>query len=190
MIALLGKTCSGKNTILERLLREHPNLEKLITYTTRPCRNGEVDGIDYNFISDEEFDNLDFLEIFVAENGWKYGSILKDDNFMELFESRGSLDEYYKNHILIITPSALLNYSRVFKNFLSIYISVDEETIIHRQAVRGDNFVEAIRRRKSDEVDFQNLENIVDVVVDGTQNSENVFREIEDVLMKRDVLAC
>lgn len=46
---------TGKNTLLERALERRPGLEQCITATTRAPRPGEVDGIDYYFMSEEEF---------------------------------------------------------------------------------------------------------------------------------------
>ncbi|MGL4722645.1 MAG: guanylate kinase [Desulfovibrionaceae bacterium] len=46
---------TGKTTIVQRLLNEFPNLYFSISYTTRSLREGEVDGKDYYFITEEEF---------------------------------------------------------------------------------------------------------------------------------------
>ena len=54
MIVLLGKTASGKDTILNELVKKY-NYRKMITYTTRPMRKGEIQDKTYHFISDEEF---------------------------------------------------------------------------------------------------------------------------------------
>jgi len=57
---------TGKTTLVERLVQEVPNLYMSRSYTSRPARAGEQDGVDYNFISRERFDtmvrNAAFLE--------------------------------------------------------------------------------------------------------------------------------
>lgn len=46
---------TGKTTLVERLVQEVPNLHMSRSYTSRPARAGERDGVDYNFISSERF---------------------------------------------------------------------------------------------------------------------------------------
>jgi guanylate kinase len=57
---------SGKSTLVKRLLSRDPRLLFSVSYTTRPPRNGEVDGESYNFVSRAEFERMvaagDFLE--------------------------------------------------------------------------------------------------------------------------------
>ena len=54
MLILIGESGSGKSTI-EKMLKENYDYRKIATYTTRSPRNGEINGVDYNFISPEEF---------------------------------------------------------------------------------------------------------------------------------------
>ena len=50
---IMGKTCSGKTRIVEELCKKY-GYHKLVTYTTRPMRKAERDGVDYHFISAKE----------------------------------------------------------------------------------------------------------------------------------------
>lgn len=49
---------TGKTTLVERLVQVVPNLAMSRSYTSRPARPGEQDGVDYNFISRERFDAM------------------------------------------------------------------------------------------------------------------------------------
>jgi guanylate kinase len=49
---------TGKTTLVERLVQDLPNLHMSRSYTSRPARAGEHDGVDYNFISRERFDAM------------------------------------------------------------------------------------------------------------------------------------
>lgn len=49
---------TGKTTLVERLVRDLPNLHRSRSYTSRPPRAGECDGVDYNFVSRERFDAM------------------------------------------------------------------------------------------------------------------------------------
>jgi len=66
-----GTSGSGKTTLVNALLADMPELTKVVTYTTRPQREGEVDGKDYHFVSGEEFLNLLTTGKF-AESAWVY----------------------------------------------------------------------------------------------------------------------
>lgn len=52
---IAGPSCSGKDTILRRVLDARPELGKPVTTTTRPPREGEVNGVAYHFLSPEQF---------------------------------------------------------------------------------------------------------------------------------------
>ena len=50
-----GPSGAGKNTVINRVIEGVEHLEYSVSYTTRPPREGEVDGVDYCFVSREEF---------------------------------------------------------------------------------------------------------------------------------------
>ncbi|MBP3676958.1 MAG: guanylate kinase, partial [Agathobacter sp.] len=54
IICVMGKSSSGKDTIYEKLLNESQlDLKRIIPYTTRPIREGEEEGREYHFCSEE-----------------------------------------------------------------------------------------------------------------------------------------
>lgn len=78
VFVITGPSGVGKGTLIGELLRRVPDLELSISATTRPPREGEVDGRDYHFLSSEEFDRRieaeDFLE-FATYSGNLYGTL-------------------------------------------------------------------------------------------------------------------
>ena len=68
----------GKGTLIAALLPRVPELELSVSATTRPPREGEVDGRDYHFLSSEEFDRRadakEFLE-YATYSGNRYGTL-------------------------------------------------------------------------------------------------------------------
>lgn len=50
-----GPSGAGKGSVMRALLERDPNLAKVVTYTTRPPRDGEIDGFDYRFVSADDF---------------------------------------------------------------------------------------------------------------------------------------
>ncbi len=55
LYTLCGLSGSGKTTLLEALLQQMPHLARLVTFTTRPPRPGEVPGREYHFITEADF---------------------------------------------------------------------------------------------------------------------------------------
>ncbi|MDR1890889.1 MAG: guanylate kinase [Puniceicoccales bacterium] len=84
LFILSGPSGVGKDTVAKRLLRAvgDKNLKKTITTTTRQPRKGEVDGVDYHFISREEFlkriERSEFLEYANVHGNYYYGSSRTD----------------------------------------------------------------------------------------------------------------
>jgi guanylate kinase len=79
VIIISGPAGAGKTSVCERLLRSSDKFQRLITCTSREPRRGEVDGRDYYFLSDEEFERRiqagQFLEYAQVYGRW-YGSLL------------------------------------------------------------------------------------------------------------------
>ena len=51
----MGKAGSGKDTILREVVKQNPDIHEVVSCTTRPPREGEVDGVNYHFLTGEEF---------------------------------------------------------------------------------------------------------------------------------------
>ena len=78
LTVLAGPTAVGKGTVVTELRRRHPNLFVSISATTRRPRPGEVDGVHYYFVSDEDFDSLvatdQMLEWALVHGAHRYGT--------------------------------------------------------------------------------------------------------------------
>ena len=73
-----GPTAVGKGTVVGALLRRHPEIVVSRSVTTRPPRPTERDGIDYDFVTPAQFDELvdgdGLLEWAVVHNSHRYGT--------------------------------------------------------------------------------------------------------------------
>jgi guanylate kinase len=84
VFVITGTSGEGKSTLARRLAERMPKLELAVSATTRPQRPGEVDGRDYWFMSDEEFDRRlaerDFLEWVELPwgPGYRSGTLLSE----------------------------------------------------------------------------------------------------------------
>ena len=78
LIIISGTTCAGKGTVIKQLLSNHNDIDLSISYTSRPKRESEIDGVDYFFVTPEEFEekiaNDEFLEYAKVQYGAYYGT--------------------------------------------------------------------------------------------------------------------
>ena len=76
---------AGKTTLVERLVEQLPNLRMSRSYTSRPARQGETDGVDYNFVERARFETMaaagEFLE-WAEVFGNLYGTCAEDTDRM------------------------------------------------------------------------------------------------------------
>jgi guanylate kinase len=80
LVVISGPSGAGKTTLLARLLARLPQLKPSVSATTRPPRPGERDGVDYHFLTPQEFERRraagEFLECFeVFGRGYWYGTL-------------------------------------------------------------------------------------------------------------------
>jgi guanylate kinase len=81
VFVITGPSGVGKGTLIERLLERIPELELSVSATTRAPRTGEVDGRDYHFLTQEEFERRveagDFVEN-ATYSGHRYGTLSEE----------------------------------------------------------------------------------------------------------------
>ena len=151
IIAIIGESGSGKDTVLKKLIEANPNLHKIIPCTTRPMREGEVDGVDYLFL-----DNYYFaLKI-------KRGEMLEATSFNDWFygTSYDSLDES-KINVGVFNPEGvrnLFNYSdKIDAKIFRIESPARLRLIRQLSREENPNIEEIIRRYGTDKTDFESL---------------------------------
>ena len=109
IFVVVGKSGVGKDTIINNYLKKNDNITKVTQYTTRPMRLDEINGKEYNFISDEEFDILLSENKFCCvgkyqvANGdtWKYAVKIEDL-------------KKYDNCILTCNPKSIVKLNLLF----------------------------------------------------------------------------
>jgi len=81
LFVVTGPSGVGKGTLIKKLLERVPGLELSVSATTRPPRPGERDGVDYHFLSEQEFDRLlaqdQFME-YAGYSGHRYGTLVSE----------------------------------------------------------------------------------------------------------------
>ncbi|WP_119868519.1 guanylate kinase [Frondihabitans sp. 762G35] len=78
LVVLAGPTAVGKGTVSTHIREHHPEVLLSISATTRKPRPGEIDGVHYYFVTDEEFDrkirDRELLEYATVHNSYRYGT--------------------------------------------------------------------------------------------------------------------
>ncbi len=142
-VVLSGPSGSGKSTLMQAFVDRYPDFVRCLSVTTRPVRGDEKDGIDYFFVSDEEFANrvdqgqlLEHAQVFGKHS---YGtprsfveqhlvagrSVIKDVDVQGAFTIRGTFPGAL--HVFVVPPN--------------------REEIEFRLRNRGTEDEESIRRR-------------------------------------------
>lgn len=154
IFAIVGKTCAGKDTVVKELVKRK-NMSVATSFTTRPKRANETDGVEYNFITRDSFlkkvldkEVVEFTDYTVA-NGetWYYG----------LTREELEKDDYV---LAIVNPAGVKILKRKYGDKVSvIYITADDKTRLKRYLDRdtSNNVAECCRRFLADETDFADI---------------------------------
>ena len=91
MFLIEAPSGTGKGTVIKELLKRDDKLKFSISVTTRAPRHNEVDGVDYYFISDEQYDKYKaedaFYEYVDSQYGSRYGTLRSEvDSFLNVGE--------------------------------------------------------------------------------------------------------
>ena len=159
LIAIVGKSGSGKDTVLRKCLSLRPDLNKVIAYTTRPMRENETEGVDYKFVTPMEFlnklNNKKIVEYSIKKD-WYYGT------------DRTCYDEHKVN--IGVFDVSRLPYLLANEDFevTVVMIHASDKTRIIRQLNRENepDVDEILRRYENDKKDFRLIEFTPDLVVD------------------------
>lgn len=154
IFAIVGKTCAGKDTVVKELVKRK-NMSVATSFTTRPKRANETNGVEYNFITRDSFlkkvldkEVIEFTDYTVA-NGetWYYG----------LTREELEKDDYV---LAIVNPAGVKILKRKYGDKVSvIYITADDKTRLKRYLDRdtSNNVAECCRRFLADETDFADI---------------------------------
>lgn len=133
---IMGKSASGKDTVYGRVRAMLPELPGVVTYTTRPMRSGEEDGVSYHFVTPEFVDRAEkegkLIEKRVYDTvygPWIYATI--DD---------GQIDTARGDYLL---PGTLVSYLKL-KN----YFGAEKVIPVYIQVEDGERLLRAIDREK------------------------------------------
>ena len=155
---IMGKSSSGKDTIFKLLLgREDLQLNRIVSYTTRPIRSNEKPGEEYNYVSIQEKDKLledgkviEIRKYDTVHGPWFYFTV--DD---------GKIDLENNDYLVIGTVESFTKIRDYYGDdvVLPIYIEVDDGLRLSRALERerqqaSPKYEEMCRRFLADQQDF------------------------------------
>lgn len=144
LIVVSGPSGAGKGTICKRLLEKNPNLGYSISATTRAPRTGEVNGVNYWFLSKEEFQKM------IAEDGLlEWAEVYGNYYGTPAQKVKDSLAEG-KNILLEIDTQGAALVRKKFPEGVYIYILPPSLEELKRRIIgRGTDSAESIEHRLS-----------------------------------------
>ncbi len=131
-ILIIGAGGSGKDFLRKKF--ESKGFSHGIHYTTRPKRDGEIEGSDYYYVSEEIFktmiDEDKFIE-YTSHNNWYYGL---------------SKVEFKIDNLFVISMKSYLKYpNKIKKNAFKIFLDIDED--VRRERLSKRNDADSVERR-------------------------------------------
>ncbi len=175
MLLLIGASASGKTEIAKLLINRY-HMEKLVTYTTRPKRSGEIHGKDYYFLDYSDFKEKEkngfFLETSTYQGNW-YGT---------------SFSNASENSVLIVDPDGANAIYRALNEEVVIYlIETPRDLRRARMIIRGDDEEIIESRLSSDDAYFNQsrLFHIDNVFENSHQSLEKLADTIYSAYIKK-----
>ena len=135
LVILSGVAGAGKDTIKKELIKRMESVESLPSYTSRPKRPGDVEGVTYNFVSKTEFEEM-------IENGDFYEYDIHHNNYYGV--PKKLLNEKIKNGKIIVKDvdvNGTKNLIKLLKNdtkIVTIFLRVPKKELKRRLEERVD----------------------------------------------------
>lgn len=146
---LFGKSTAGKDTLVQ-LLEDASLVRRVVRTTSRPVREGEVDGVNYHYTTIIPSEH-DFVEHNIY-NGWFYGTRAQD--IIDILDTG-------QDAIIVGEWNMAIKILRSFSKITSqhrlelIYLNVSKEKQFERIKLRGkEHYEEGIRRIQTDKQDY------------------------------------
>lgn len=159
LFVIMGKSATGKDTIYKRILSSPSlSLKHVISYTTRPIRSGEIDGVEYYFATPQQLADwqqegkiIEHRSYQTMHGVWNYFTV--DDGQIDLAKS---------DYLLIMTLEGYSQLRTFFgeDNVIPLYIELDDGVRLQRALSRElsqsePKYAELCRRFLADDEDFK-----------------------------------
>ena len=155
---LVGECATGKTTVEVELSKK---FNRVVSYTTRPKRSNEIDGIDYYFVTDEEFDKLSKEGVFLEQTSY----IVSGKTLRYALPKTGFLDDL--PNIIVVNPHGvkeIFDAPEFKQRSVIFYFKSKLQTRIDRYVNRessSEKYCNLVQRLKQDAIDFESFEDFL-----------------------------
>jgi len=182
IVIIAGPGGIGKNAMVNALLKCNPQtFEKIVSYTSRDRRPGEKNGVDYNYISKDKFEDLiknkevfEFTEIYGYYRGM----------------CKPAIDKILAKGKIAIKDTDLIGVQalrRAYPNkVLSIFLTTSRTEIAKRLLSRGDREEDRMRRLADYDTQMK-IKHHFDYIVDNTTSLDETVQKVHDILIKEGI---
>ena len=178
MLILSSPSGAGKTTITKKIQQKYHSFKISVSHTTRRPRSNEIDGIDYHFISQDEFKNL-----IKEDQFYEYAEIF--DNYYGTLKK--NVDELSKTNDIIFDidwqgTKQLSKYKNL--NLIKIYLIPPNKTELKDRLIkRNQNSSEEVKRRfNAFDEDIKHWKDYDYILIN--KNLETCFKQIENIILK------
>lgn len=155
---IIGKSATGKDTLYKMLLKnKRLKLRTCVTYTTRPIRKSESNGVEYFFVDDAELRRLQHENKIIEERS--YNTVHGIWHYFTANDGQIKLDE--ADYLMLGTLESFIQIRKYYgeDKVIPLYLEVDDDARLLRaikreQKQENPNFSEVCRRYLADEEDF------------------------------------
>ena len=177
MVILSSPSGVGKTTLTKKIQQKFNSFKISVSHTTRPPRSNEVDGVDYNFVSKEEFEYL-----IKEKKFYEYAKIF--ENYYGTLKK--TVDNIFKKNDIIFDidwqgTKQLSNFKnlKLIKIFL---ITENKQELKNRLLKRDENTIEEVEKRfKSFDEDIKHWNDYDYIVIN--KNLDVCFKQIENIII-------
>lgn len=179
---IVGETASGKDSVA-RHLQEKYGMKIVCSYTTRPPRAGETDGIEHWFVSNEKM-----KELMQGDNIVAYTKIEDKNSNTKGYEYCATLDNVNDADIYIIDPKGIEYMKEEFPqiNIKSIFIHCNEdirrERALGRDSSQRDAFEARVANERCQFEKFLSSKGYDYLVVNEGKTLEQLFSEVDRII--------
>ena len=197
LLVLTGFTASGKDTLMNRLLESGAVDHQLMSYTTRPPRQGEIDGVDYNFLRNDAFEGMlakdeffQYRQVESPKGTYYYGN--KREDIYEVLNGKNvvwrlSIDVAAKAEELIASKFKPEVASMILPQLHKVFINVERLTVCKDRARKRSHMPndELVNRLRSEYNDYLKYRSQFDLTVTNS-DLDTAYEEIYQTLIQNE----
>ena len=186
VIILTGKSCSGKDGVRREL--EGRGFENIVSWSSRPIRENEVDGVDYHFVNRSQFEKMIMTEQMIEYR--TYNTLLNNNPDTWYYGLKKEKLDFNNKYVVILDLDGVENFIKYYgkENCYVVYMCCPKKERKRRAIARGSyDKTEWKRRTKADEKDFKSkrLDKLVDFTIVNMNNDIEDLPRIANIINNR-----